>query len=440
MAISYKKNSIISLIYLFFQSGYSAVLGLVANIIITTLAAKDIFGIYATVLATNSIINYISDIGLAGALIQKKDVNDSDLKTVFTIQQLMIITIVVIGLIATPSVMKFYSLSDEARLLYHSVLIGFFISSLKTIPSVKLERTVNFKNIVKVQIVENTIFYIIVSLCMILGLGITSFTVAVLTRSVVGTLLIYVSSPWKPAIMIDTQSLKKLLAFGIPFQTNSILALIKDDLMIIFLGKSLGLQALGEIMWAKKWADAPIRIFMDNVTKVFFPLVSRLQDDTKKLKKTVVSVVWIQFILLLFVVSVAIIAMPHIIYLIPKYSKWENALPMFYLFSLASIFSTLSTPLLNVFNALKKPSVPLYFMIFWTTTTWLATPPFIERYGAIGFAYIQVALSSTFVIILFMTKYILKIDVFDFGEVYKSIKVILKKSKSIIPSPSHLDE
>jgi O-antigen/teichoic acid export membrane protein len=66
------RNTKKSLISLFFQSGYSAVLGLIASIIITALEAKSVFGIYSTTLATIGIFNYLSDIGLAGALIQKR--------------------------------------------------------------------------------------------------------------------------------------------------------------------------------------------------------------------------------------------------------------------------------------------------------------------------------------------------------------------------------
>ncbi|MFO0703174.1 MAG: oligosaccharide flippase family protein [Patescibacteria group bacterium] len=424
---SYKKNSFISLGFLFFQSGYSAVLGLAANIIITILAAKDVFGIYSTTLATISIFNYISDIGLAGALIQKKEIKENDLSTVFTVQQSIIGTLVVIGFFAATWVLKFYNLTGNAIYLYYAMLVSFFISSLKTIPSVKLERSVNFKEIVKVQIVENTLFYVVVSICIILHLNLFSFAIALLTRSIVGTLLIYRLSPWTPKLHIDMSSLRDLLSFGVPFQLNSFLALAKDDLMVIFLGKTLGFQSLGEIMWAKKWAEAPIRIIMDNVTKILFPLVSRLQDEKETLRKTVVSTVWIQFLILAPTLAFAAFAMPYVVKYIPKYSKWESALPLFYIFCIAALFSTLSTPLLNVFNALKKPKIPLMFMIIWTTTTWILTPIFTANFGPIGFAYTQIILSSTFILILILTKTQLGIEIFDFNIPYNTLKETYKQ-------------
>lgn len=441
MAKSYKKNSFISLGFLFFQSGYSALLGLFANIVITVLAAKDVFGIYSTTLATISIFNYLSDVGLAGALIQKKEVHEDDLKTVFTVQQILILLLVITGLLATPYVMRFYNLTGRAEFLYYAILVSFFVSSLKTIPSILLERRINFKEIVKVQVVENTLFYAIVSIFIILKFDIYSFAFAVITRSLVGTLLIYWISPWQPVFGINIQALRSLLSFGIPFQANSFLALLKDDLMVIFLGKTLGLASLGEIMWAKKWAEAPIRIVMDNVTKILFPLVSRLQEDGDNMKKAVVSTIWIQFAILAPTVLAAAIAMPYIVSYIPKYSKWEPALPIFYIFCISAVFSTLSTPLLNVFNALKKPKIPLAFMTFWTASTWILSPPAISMFGPIGFAYVQLALSSSFILILVLTKHQLNIDIFDFAipravvkEIYETaIRVFLRKSEALKP-------
>ena len=145
---------------LFFQSGYSAVLGLVANLILTIVLAPEIFGIYILTLSIISFLNYFSDIGLAASLVQKKDITSDDIRTTFTVQQILIVTLITIGFILTPYVRSFYDLPYEAIYLYWALLIAFFLSSLKTIPSIQLERHIQFQKIVIVQVVENTIFYL----------------------------------------------------------------------------------------------------------------------------------------------------------------------------------------------------------------------------------------------------------------------------------------
>src|SRR5438045_2047351 len=103
-----KRRSFISTLSLFFQSGYSAFLGLIANLILTILLSPKIFGIYITVLSIISFLNYFSDIGLAASLIQKKEVTDDDLRTTFTVQQILILTLILIGFFATGFIRSFY--------------------------------------------------------------------------------------------------------------------------------------------------------------------------------------------------------------------------------------------------------------------------------------------------------------------------------------------
>src|SRR3990167_5389925 len=143
-----KHNSIISAVSLFFQSGYSAFLGLIANLVLTILLSPSIFGIYITVLSLISLLNYFSDIGLAASLIQKKEITDNDIKTTFTVQQILIISIIAIGFLLTSFVREFYNLPQTGIYLYWALLISFFLSSLKTIPSIFLERKIQFKKIV----------------------------------------------------------------------------------------------------------------------------------------------------------------------------------------------------------------------------------------------------------------------------------------------------
>ena len=158
---------------------------------------------YITTLSLISVLNYFSDIGLAASLVQKKEVSDDDVKTTFTVQQCMIIVAISVGFLVTNFVKGFYKLPTEGVYLYWALLISFFISSLKTIPSIFLERKIKFQRIVLVQVIENTVFYLSVIIFAILKFELWSFTIAVLLRAVTGLILIYILSPWSPTIGIS---------------------------------------------------------------------------------------------------------------------------------------------------------------------------------------------------------------------------------------------
>jgi len=414
-----KRKTIISTLSLFFQSGYSAFLGLIANLIITILLSPAIYGIYLAVLSMISILNYFSDMGLAASLIQKKEINTDDVKTAFTVQQILIITLITLGFFSTPFIMNFYKLPIEGKYLFWSLLISFFLSSLKTIPSVFLERKIQFQKIVLVQMVESTVFYITVSVLAYLGYGLMSFAYAVIFRSIVGVILIYSFSFWLPQIGISRPSLKSLLSFGLPFQASSFLALFKDDLINLYLAKVLGFETFSYIGWAKKWAEAPIRIIMDNISRVMFPVFSRIQTEKEKLSRVIEKIFRYQTTVLApTIVGFALIMYPLTL-IIPRYSKWQPALPLFYIFCLSAIFSSYSTPIINLFNALGKAKISFIFMFIWTVMIWVLTPIMTKHYGYFGFPIVQLIIASSFIFVIFIGK---KMVTFSFlRSIYRQI-------------------
>lgn len=399
-----KKRSLISVLSLFFQSGYSAVLGLGSNLILTIVLPPATFGIYILTLSAISFLNYFSDIGLAASLIQKKEISDDDVKTTFTVQQILILVLIGLAILLTPVIKNIYQFPQDAVHLYWALLISFFLSSLKTIPSIYLERKVQFQKIVLVQIIENTVFYITVSVLALAGLGLTSFTYAVIIRAIVGTTVMYTLFFWMPKIGISMKSLRSLLSFGLPFQTNSFLALAKDDLIMLFLGKILGLEALGYIGWAKRWAEAPIRIISDNINRILFPVFSRIQHDRTRIGRIIQKIVSYQSLLLIPVYAGMILLMHEVVYLIPRYSKWAPALPIFYLICISAILSSYSTPFINLFNALGKVRLSFKFMLYWTVMTWVSVPFLTKFLGIYGFPITLVFLSLTAVVIIHMAR------------------------------------
>lgn len=437
-----KKNAVMSAFSLFFQSGYSAVLGLVANLVLTILLSPAIFGIYITVLSIISLLNYFSDIGLAASLIQKKEISDDDIQTTFTVQQMLIITIVTIGFIATTFIKNFYKLPEAGVHLYWALLASFFISSLKTIPSVFLERKIQFHKIVFVQVLENTVFYLAVIFGALGGLQLASFTIAVLIRAVIGLIAIYRISPWRPRIGISQPSLKHLLSFGLPFQGSSFLALFKDDLIILYLSKMLGFEGVGYIGWAKKWAEAPIRIIMDNITRVIFPLIARYQEDKGRIGQLIQKILYYQSAVLIPTLFGALLLMGTVVEIIPKYGKWSAALPLFYVFCISSLIVSYTSPFVNLLNAMGKAKLTFALMIFWTLITWLLTPILIDYFDYYGFALSHLATSvSTLAVLLIARRFI------SFSVTSASYKfflsgllmiVAMMTTKLLLPNPTFL--
>lgn len=358
-----------------------------ATFLLTLFLTPEIFGVFYVVSAIISFLGYFSDIGLAAALVQKKEeVTREDLATTFVIQQALVLTVVIAALSLSGTVGAFYRLDASGVWLFRALVVSFFLSSLKTIPSVLLERRLAFDRLVIPQILETLGFYVLAVVLAWKGMGISSFTWAVLLRGILGLVAIYAVEPWIPVLRFSRASARRLVAFGLPFQMNSFLALLKDDLLTVFLGKVLPFAEVGYIGWAKKWAEVPLRLIMDSVIRVTFPAYSRLQHDKELLMKAIDKTVFGLSSAILPISAGLLFFVHPMVQLIPKYGKWEPALVSFYLFVFSSAFAALSTPLMNALNAVGHIRTTLKFMIAWTVSTWVFTVVFLHFFGYNGVA------------------------------------------------------
>jgi O-antigen/teichoic acid export membrane protein len=404
-----KSKSVRGIVVLTGRTFLLQIIALVAQLLLFAYLGKYEFGVFAIVSAIINFLVYFSDIGLAAALIQKKEKpSDLDLKTTFTVQQVLILIPVVVVLVLTPFFVQKYSLTNDGRMLLYALCASVVMSSLKSIPSILLERKLEFVKLVFPQIIEQLLYNVVLVVMAMNGFGVSSFSVAVLIRGFAGLVLVYYLEPWKPGFAFSRESLKGLFKFGIPYQVNTFLSTLKDDGMVIVLGSVIGPAGVGVLSFAQKLARLPLTFFMDTVTKVTFPAFSRLQNEKEHLERSVTRSIF--FICLLVFPSLMgiIILSPLLVRVVPRYEeRWLTALIPIIFISINFAFASATTQLTNLLNAIGKIKITFYLMIMWTVLTWALVPILGSKFGVVG-ASIGYALvgSSSIVAIVIAKRYV----------------------------------
>jgi PST family polysaccharide transporter len=389
------------------------VISFVAQGLLWAFLEPEHFGAFLLVSATVNFLSYFADIGLGAALIQKKEKpTQEDFRTVFTVQEILVVSISAILLLFSPVLVRTHNLSQDGLHLLYALTIAFFLASLKNIPSIILERKLEFGKFIIPQVLEDLVYNVVVVYLAWKGLGLASFTWAVLARGVIGVIAIYILQPWKPGIAFSKKSLKNLLGFGIPYQINNFLATVKDDGLTIVLGGILGSAGLGILGVAQRASQYPLRFFMDTVTKVTFPAFSRMQDDKEQLERGVTRSVF--FICALVFPSLVglVILFPAIIELIPRYQKWEPAYIPLIFFSANAAIGAFTTQFTNTFNAIGKIKMTFKLMVMWTALSWLLVPFLGIKSGFVGASFGYFIVSASSIVAYFMLKKYVKIDAF----------------------------
>jgi len=399
------KRAVNSIITLISRTLFLNLVNFAGAFALTIFLSPGDFGIFIITSTIIDILTYFSDIGLAGALIQKKEEPKSEeINATFTIQMTLVSISILIALIFSKNIIAIYSLNTISLWLLYSLLLSFFFSSLKTIPSVIAERSLQFSKVVLPQIVETIIFNVIVVVLAWKGYGVISYVVAVLARAISGTIVIYLLVPYRPRLFFSIASIKGLLKFGIPFQLNSFIAVLKDKVSLLILGKIIGIEALGILGWAEKWANLPLRYFLDASTKVSFSLFSRLQDEKDKLRTALENSLYFISVLVFPMLAGSSIAMPLLVLIIPKYSKWNSGLPVFQLFLISAAVAAISTFLSNTLTALGKVKSVLGLMIMWTILTLTFYPILAIKFGITGIGLASILVSCSSIVPYFLVK------------------------------------
>lgn len=391
-------------------------LNFVTFLIISIILSAGELGIYTAVVAIQRVVSFLTDFGLGAALVQKKgELKREDLKTTFTLQSVITLAIFLIFLIFLEQIKSFFNLTDAGGRLLLVLVFTIFLSSFKTIPSILLERKINFGRLVIPQIGESIIFNIVLIILVLNRFGIDSYTFAFLISSIIGIPLYYYVSPWKLGLGIHRASLKDL-KFGIQFQAKNILATIKDDFLTVILIKFLPFNQIGYIGFAQKIAFFLYRYIVDSVTKVTFSSYSRLQENKKLLKLAIEKSLFFTAVIIFPLLSGLMVISSHLIKYFPGWgNKWEPAVLSLIFFCLNALVSSVSGVLVNVLDATGRVRTTLKLMVIWTILTWILTPLAIYFWGFSGVAIASFIVTLT----VFITIYLVK-QVIDF-ELIKSI-------------------
>lgn len=392
------------------QIGLRLISFVTLNLILVKVLPLSTLGLFNIATGIVTFFAYFSDIGFAASLIQKKEaIDEHDIRTVFSIQTVLVGVLSLLIFLLAPLFANFYTLDDAGVFLVRILAVSFFLTSLKVLPIVKLERDLQFGPIVSVELVEAIVFNVLLIFGVYMGWGIWSFSWAALSRTVIGVTMIYTIAPIKLGLGFEKEVAKKLLNFGLPFQINSLLALLKDRLVPLVVAGIIGANGVALVTWAQNWALMPLEV-MNIIIRISFPAFSRLQHDYDLLAKAVEKALFAGTVLVYPVLFGIGAILPWVV----KYwvsSKVEAAIPMYYMFAGAYLWSVVSTILTNTFNAVGKIRVTLRLMIMWTVLEWVFTPILTIKYGyiGVGLASFIISFSSLFTVII--VKKLMKVKV-----------------------------
>jgi len=330
-------------------------LGFIRTIILARLLAPEDFGLLGIAMLAISTLETFSQTGFQAALIQKNEDIESYLDTAWTVSAIRGLMLFLILFFAAPSIAEFFN-SPQATLIIRVIAVSTLLSGLRNIGIIFFRKELEF---------NKQFFYEFSATIVDLGVAVT---LAFLLRNVwalvwgglaanfVRLFMSYIIQPYRPRIGFEKERFLGLFGFGRWVLGSSILIFLITQGDDIFLGKMLGVTALGLYQMAYLISNLPATEITHVISQVTFPAYSKLQDDLPKLRESYLKVLQITIFISAPVTGGIFILAPEFteIFLGDKWMPMVPAMQLLCMSGLARSFGATTGPL---FHSIGQPKI-----------------------------------------------------------------------------------
>ncbi len=280
--------------------------------------------------------NALVDSGLSASLIRSKNVDDVDYSTVFYVNIIISIFLYVFIFAAAPIIAEYFK-EVKLVLFVRVYCLIFIIRALSAVHLARLIKLMQFKKIALIAM-PSTIIGSIFGLIMAFNeCGAWSIVAMYMATDIIMNGLLWFHSGWLPSLVFSRYKLIQHWSFGYKLFISSILNQLFDNIYTILIGRSYSMEILGYYDRAKKFNEYPSTSMTSVITRVTYPLLSRVQDDRQRLTHTYRELIRFSFFIMApLMLGAAAISRP--LFLILLGSSWERAVPFFQILSLSAMF------------------------------------------------------------------------------------------------------
>lgn len=329
----------------------------VVSIILARLLLPEDFGNVAMILIFIAIADVFVNSGFSTSLIQKKDADDLDYSTMFYSSQLTSIMIYLIIFILAPLVGKFYN-NDFLVILLRVFALRIPLSVYNSIQHAYISNKMLFKKFFFSTII-GTVFSGIIGIIMAYhGYGVWSLIAQYFINTIVDTLVLSITTPWKPKLIFSFSRAKKLMSFGSKVLLTDLIGTFFDQLRALLIGKKYTSSDLAYYEKGSQFSGFISSNIITSIMTVLFPALSKISDDIDKVKKASrLSVQVLSFAMLPLLFGLIICAKEIVIVLLTD--KWIGSVDYIRLLSISSLIGLISSVSLQTIKAIGRSDVLL---------------------------------------------------------------------------------
>ena len=349
---SLKQKAINGVKWTFLDQAGSLGISFVVGIILARLLQPAEYGLLGMVTVFTAIATVFTDSGFGQAMVRKMDLTEEDKLTAFWFSCGMGILVYIALFISAPWVSAFYNepqLTDILRITSIPILF----SGLLTIPNMIFTREINFKVTTKISFSRAILSGMVGIYMAIMGYGVWALIMQGLVSYAIGVIMFNYYCRWKIKFIFKKKSFHYLWGFGSKMLASNLINTTYSNLYQIVIGKFYSSSDLGQYQRGQSYSGLFSNTLTQVVQRVSFPTLSKMQDDTERLKYGYRKIIKMSMLVsCLGSMALAAMAKPLIVILIGE--KWLPAAEYLQIICLGALLYPVHAINLNVLTVMGR--------------------------------------------------------------------------------------
>lgn len=355
---------------------------LIRLVILARILTPNDFGLLGIALLTMTTLETFSQTGFQAALIQKKDNTESYLNVTWTVLVLRgFILFVIIYLVAPYAAILFNA--PESKFIIQVIGLSFLLSAFTNIGVIYFQKELEFNKQFIYQLSGTLADFVVAISAVLILRNVWALVFGLLAGNVARCFVSYLIHPYRPHFNLDLDKTKELFGFGKWIFSSSILVFLLTQGDNIFVGKLLGVTALGFYQMAYRISNIPATEITHVISQVTFPAYSKLQDDIPKLREAYLKVLQITAFLSFPVASLIFILGPDFTKIFLG-SKWMPMVPVMQLLCIFGITRMINATTGPVFQGIGKANISTFGSVFQLIIFTAIIYPLTSKWGILG--------------------------------------------------------
>lgn len=255
---------------------------LASRVVLARLLAPEAFGLVAMATVVIAFQDLVSGLGIPAALIQAKQLDDRTKSSAFWATTAQAALVAALGCAAAPWVAEGFDEPELTPIVVVLVAGGALLGPMRLMESL-LVREMVFRPVALRKAVGKLAGGVAAVSMALAGYGVWSLVAGRLLTSVASLVLVVAATGWRPALVLDLGSLKKLTHFGAGVTVAGVIHAINKQVPAVIIGKWLGSEPLGYFSLAQQVVLLPLTYVARPVANVLFSAFARMQDRRAEL-------------------------------------------------------------------------------------------------------------------------------------------------------------